>query len=194
MPAFQHNRNHTEKKVLVELLSEIERSEGFTQRGLADHLGIALGLMNQYLKRCVAKGWVRATQISPKRISYFITPEGFHEKSVMVKDYLARSLTFFRDAKTQCEDVLLLCKTHHFNRIALYGIGDLADIAKLVAHGTGISVEHVSHVDDVTGYDAVLITDVVDPQGTYNQIIVKFDEARIFTLPLLHVSRGRGHD
>ena len=82
MAAFQNTREHTETKVMVHLLSEIDRNPSFTQRGLAQDLGIALGLMNQYLKSCTAKGWIRASQISPRRISYFLTPEGFKEKSV----------------------------------------------------------------------------------------------------------------
>ena len=52
MPTFQNTREQTEQKVMVQLLSEIERNPSFTQRGLAGELGIALGLMNQYLKRC----------------------------------------------------------------------------------------------------------------------------------------------
>ena len=67
---------------MVHLLSEIERNPSFTQRGLAGELNIALGLMNQYLKRCVTKGWVKASQISPRRITYFLTPEGFIEKAI----------------------------------------------------------------------------------------------------------------
>ena len=61
MAAFQDTREQTEQKVMVHLLSEIERNPSFTQRGLAGELGIALGLMNQYLKSCITKGWVRAS-------------------------------------------------------------------------------------------------------------------------------------
>ena len=80
MAAFQDTREQTEQKVMVHLLSEIESNPSFTQRSLAEGLGIALGLMNQYLKRCVNKGWIRATQISPRRITYFLTTNGFKEK------------------------------------------------------------------------------------------------------------------
>jgi len=45
MAAFQDNREQTEKKVMVHLLTEIERNPSFTQRGLAGELGIALGFL-----------------------------------------------------------------------------------------------------------------------------------------------------
>ena len=189
MAAFQDTRQHTEQKVMVHLLTEIEGNPSFTQRGLASELGIALGLMNHYLKSCVTKGWIRATQISPRRISYFLTPEGFKEKSHMVKDYLARSLTFFRDARTQCEVLFAECQQKGWQKIGLVGGGDLADIAQLVAQGNDLQVSLVSQNADLKAYDAILITDVINPQGTYESIRNKVDPNRLLTLYLLHISR-----
>ncbi len=188
MAAFQDNREQTEKKVMVHLLTEIERNPSFTQRGLAGELGIALGLMNQYLKSCITKGWVRASQISPRRITYFLTSEGFKEKSHMVTDYLARSLSFFRDARSQCEEVLYNCQKFGWKNIALVGEGDLADIARLVAHSMGIQVSNVEHGSDLKIFDAVLITDVVRPQATYDALKNRVDNKRLLILKLLHLS------
>ena len=189
MAAFQDTRQHTEQKVMLHLLTEIEGNPSFTQRGLASELGIALGLMNHYLKSCVTKGWIRATQISPRRISYFLTPEGFKEKSHMVKDYLARSLTFFRDARSQCEVLFAECQQKGWQKIGLVGAGDLADIAQLVAQGNDLQVSLVSQNADLKAYDAILITDVINPQGTYESIRNKVDPNRLLTLYLLHISR-----
>ena len=189
MAAFQKTREQTEQKVMVHLLSEVERNPSFTQRGLAAELGIALGLMNQYLKRCVTKGWIRASQVSPRRISYFLTPEGFKEKSQMVTDYVARSLTFFRDARTQCEVIIAECQNQGWCKLALVGEGDLADIVKLVVYGTPIQVFVVDRTADLKGFDAVLITDVLTPQGTYDVLKTKVAYNRLLTLSLLHISR-----
>jgi DNA-binding MarR family transcriptional regulator len=191
MATFQDTREQTEQKVMVHLLTEIERNPSFTQRGLASDLGIALGLMNQYLKRCVYKGWVRASQISPRRITYFLTPEGFKEKSVMVGEYLARSLTFFRDARIQCEEAFATCKAQGWGYVGLVGAGDLADIARLVAQGTGIKTRVVSSTIDLKAFDAVLLTDIVDPQGTYESVMMQkpIDSERLLTIQLLHISR-----
>ncbi len=189
MAVFQDTREQTEQKVMVHLLTEIESNPSFTQRGLAQELGIALGLMNQYLKRCLTKGWIRGSQISSNRIAYFLTPSGFKEKSFMVKDYLARSLTFFRDAKVQCEEAFIACKSYGWLNIALVGAGDLADIAQLVAQGIGVHVSIVDQNLDLKKYDAVLVTDVTSPQDTYDAITEKVDCQKILTLKLLHISR-----
>lgn len=189
MAAFQDTREQTEQKVMVHLLSEIERNPSFTQRGLAGELNIALGLMNQYLKRCITKGWIRASQVSPRRIVYFLTPEGFKEKGHMVKDYLARSMTFFRDARAQCEEVFEHCKAQGWLKIALVGEGDLADIAKLVASSHDFTIDVVSTKVDLNQYHGVLITDVINPQGTYDAIKHKVESHRLLTLNLLHISK-----
>jgi DNA-binding MarR family transcriptional regulator len=190
MAAFQDTREQTEQRVMVHLLSEIERNPSFTQRGLASELGIALGLMNQYLKGCVTKGWLRASQISPRRITYFLTPEGFKEKSTMVTAYLARSLSFFRDARAQCDEFFVVCRSSGWTNIALVGAGDLADIVSLVAHGHGISVFLVLAHEDLSNYDAVMITDVLNPQATYDAVKSKVDPQKLIALGLLHISKG----
>ncbi len=111
-----------EQKVMGHLLTEIEKNPSLTQRGLASELGVALGLINQYFKSCVIKVWLRTSQVSSRRITYFLTPEGFKEKSWMVGQYLTRFLTFFRDTRKQCEEVkikphqVLILKLFHISR------------------------------------------------------------------------------
>lgn len=188
MSSFQDTREQAEQKVMFQLLMEIERNPYFTQRNLAAELGIALGLMNQYLKRCVTKGWIRVSQLSPKRISYFLTPEGFTEKSKMVAGYLIRSLSFFRNAKQECEDLFESCLAKNFQQVALVGKGDLADIALLVCPKP-LQLTVVSPGDNLSFADIFVITDIHNPQGTYDLLSSKYESAKILTLKLLHISR-----
>lgn len=188
MNAFQDTREQAEQKVLMRMLSEIERNPTLTQRSLAQDLGIALGLMNQYLKGCITKGWVRASQVSPNRLKYFLTPDGFREKSHMVTSYLARSFTFFRDARMQCEEILHICNQNNHKHIALVGEGDLTDIFRLVAQSFDITVDANPHT--LGEYSAVVITDTISPQSQYDWLKTQVSEEKILTLPLLHISRG----
>jgi DNA-binding MarR family transcriptional regulator len=189
MAAFQETREDTEQKVFVHLLSEIERNPAFTQRSLARELNVAVGLMNQYLKRFIAKGWVRATQVSPRRIKYFITPTGLKEKGAMVRDYLAKSLSFFRDARQQCEEVISLCNQQNWKSLALVGTGDLADIMMLVATGSPLRLTIVDLEANLTKFDAVMITDVMAPYQTFIALEKRIDPDYLITIPLLHITR-----
>ena len=53
------------------MLDAIENRDHVTQRGLAGELGIALGLTNIYLKRCINKGLSRSAR--PPRAAMPIT-------------------------------------------------------------------------------------------------------------------------
>ena len=56
-------------------------------------------IKNANIAKILFPDWIYKVYLGSKR------PDGFKEKSHMVTDYLARSLTFFRDAKAQCEEV-----------------------------------------------------------------------------------------
>jgi len=49
--------------ITLGVLSAIEEDERATQRAISQELGIALGLANAYLKRCVKKGFVKVQHI-----------------------------------------------------------------------------------------------------------------------------------
>jgi hypothetical protein len=190
MQAFQETRRHAEREKLLTLMNRIEHEPNISQRALASELGVALGLMNTYLKRCVKKGWIKATHVSGKRLAYFLTPEGFVEKSRIVGGYLSKSFTLFRDAKKQCEAFFSICNRMGWTKVALVGEGDLTDIATLVAHGMGISVETTGDDRDLTSYDAVLITDMDNPQSVYDNLKTKVKIDRLLFLSMLHISRS----
>ena len=189
MQAFQKTREKAEQEKLLQLMSRIETNPVISQRALASELGIALGLMNNYLKRCVKKGWVRASQVSPRRLTYFLTPEGFLEKGRMVANYLSRSMTLFRDARSQCESTFDICRQNGWEKIAVVGEGDLTDIALLVAHGAGVSVEKIGNGCELNSFDAYLITDMDNPQAIYDNLRTKVELDRIMFLDMLHISR-----
>ena len=46
-------------RIMLGLLDAVEQDRAQSQRLLASELGIALGLVNAYLKRCVKKGLVK---------------------------------------------------------------------------------------------------------------------------------------
>src|SRR5882724_4629834 len=126
--------------VVLSVLTSIERDSAITQRKLARELGIALGLANAYLRRCVRKGLVKMRQVPINRYAYYLTPQGLAEKSRLTAEYLAVSFDFFRRARTDCAALLRQCEASGWRTVALYGAGDLAEIAILSAGETAIEV------------------------------------------------------
>src|SRR5881394_1396207 len=119
--------------IVLSVLTSIERDSSITQRKLANELGIALGLANAYLRRCVRKGLIKMSQVPLNRYAYYLTPQGFAEKSRLTAEYLTVSFDFFRRSRGDCAELLQECAARGWTRVALCGAGDLAEVAVLSA-------------------------------------------------------------
>ena len=60
----------------LRVLEAVTNNQRITQRGLADHLGIALGLANVYVRRLARQGHIKCKTIESNRVLYVITPKG----------------------------------------------------------------------------------------------------------------------
>src|ERR1039458_9517050 len=143
MPEALRNHEAENERIVLGLLESVERGDAQSQRKLASELGIALGLCNAYLKRCVTKGLVKMSEVPTRRYAYYLTPKGFAEKSRLTVDYLASSFVFFRRARADCSDVLRAANARGWQRVALLGVSDLAEIATICALETGTTIAAV---------------------------------------------------
>ena len=139
--------------ITLGVLSAIEEDDRATQRAISQELGIALGLANAYLKRCVKKGFVKVQHIPANRYAYYLTPQGFAEKSRLTADYLSMSFNFFRSSREQCAALFQSCEERRWTRVALAGCGDLAEIFTLCRR-EGSDVEIVGIIDTSADGDA----------------------------------------
>ena len=109
---------------MLGLLDAVEQDRAHSQRHLASELGIALGLVNAYLKRCMKKGLVKVREAPARRYAYYLTPQGFAEKSRLTVEYLSHSFGFFRQAKTDCSELFRSAKAAGVRKILLVGQSD----------------------------------------------------------------------
>lgn len=193
-----------ETEITLGVLDAVEQNAQLTQRSVASELGIALGLANAYLKRCMRKGWIKVKQIPPNRYLYYLTPKGFAEKSRLTAEYLGSSFTFFRRARAQLEEAMGICRAKGWQRVALYGQGELAEIGALcnsefhldlvvVAPGVGARVAGVAAAADLAAagaVDAVIVTDLARPQTAFDEVSALLPAERILTPRLLRISRN----
>ena len=189
-------------RILLGLLEFVERGEVQSQRRLASELGIALGLVNLYLKRCVRKGLVKMRDAPARRYAYYLTPNGFAEKSRLTVEYLSVSLTLYRQAKKDFTAVLLSARKQGISRIAIVGASDLAEIAAICALDVGIAIVAVvdtqstadrfvgspvvKSFDEIDGLvDAVLVADMRATRKTINVAIARYGAERVLVPDLL---------
>ena len=112
MPEKQDN-----SEITLGVLTAVEKNSRITQRDVAKNIGVALGLTNTYLKRCIKKGLIKVQQVPANRYAYFLTPRGFAEKSRLTAEYLSQGFQFFRVARNQLIEIFRICQKRNFKRI-----------------------------------------------------------------------------
>jgi DNA-binding MarR family transcriptional regulator len=193
---------HENERIVLSLLSSVEHDGEKSQRRIAAELGIALGLVNAYLKRCVKKGLVKVQDAPARRYAYYLTPHGFAEKSRLTVEYLSYSFSFFRQAKADCARIFQSARGQDFQNLVLCGKSDLAEIAILSAVDCGVSIiaivdpsanelpfagtPVVSSYDRLTvPFDAVVITDVVNARRAFDEALRLYGPGRVLAPSLL---------
>jgi len=183
----------------LEILEAIAERSDVTQRHLAKRAGVALGLANAYLKRCVRKGWVKIQQIPPNRYLYYLTPKGFAEKSRLTGEYLSASLAYYRRAGESCAREFRRFRRAGKCRFVLCGVSELAEIAALRALEEGVDVTGiyapgcrrrrflnlglVRTLRNVPTPDVWMVTDLEDPQGTFDRLRAELGEDAMIVMP-----------
>lgn len=198
-------------RIVLGLLESVERDGAQSQRKLASDLGIALGLVNAYLKRCVKKGLLKISQAPPRRYAYYLTPHGFAEKSRLTVEYLSSSFSFFRSARADCAAVLKVAHARGWSRIALAGISDLAEIATICAIEQGIAIVAVVDAKSTNArfvgapvvhsiaeiperFDALLVTDLQATRESVQAVVNQFDADRVLVPALLGIRLDRARE
>lgn len=202
-----HSEGSDNARIVLGLLESVERDGGQSQRRLASDLGIALGLVNAYLKRCVKKGLVKVGDAPARRYVYYLTPKGFAEKSRLTVEYLSHSLSFFRQAKSECMGVLQIASAQGLHRIVLAGRSELAEIAIICA--LECTVEVVAIVDSESAgspfmgkpsyssfedieqpFDGIMVTDLMASQSTYQAALARVRPDRVLVPRMLPVNQN----
>ena len=141
------NVTDKESQLTLELLQAIDQKDDISQRHLAQQMGVALGLANSYLKRCVKKGLVKIKTAPANRYLYYLTPQGFSEKARLTGEFLTTSLTLFRQSGDVYAQVFADCIERSNKRVLLAGLSDLTEIAFMRSLQSDVEVVGVFQAD-----------------------------------------------
>lgn len=125
------------------LMSEIVTEEPLSQRELARRLGIALGLVNFYLKNLVAKGYVRVKNFPKNRYAYLLTPKGVTEKSRLAYQHLSYFANLYKVAREDYSALFRAMRGEGIEQVAFCGVDDATEIAYLSMREAGIELSAV---------------------------------------------------
>ena len=191
-------------EITLDVLSAVDADNKVTQRSLSTELGIALGLTNTYLKRCVDKGLVKIKQIPSNRYLYYLTPRGFAEKARLTGEYLTASLQFYRNAREECDKIILNCYKEKKKKIILSDKNELAEIVILSSLNTSVSivgiigegshclgVPRIKKISNIFKFDKIIVTDMISADKRYKSLCKIYGLKNIILPEILKKQMGK---
>lgn len=181
-------RSQIEPYKSLKILDELSKNDVLTQRDLSDRLGLALGLINSYIKNLVVKGFITVKAIPPKRYSYYLTPKGFAEKTRLAYDLLQDYTRIYREAKNSYRTLFTELKQAGMQRVLFSGADEVAEFAYITLQEMGLQLAGVidnekagekffgmdirssSDIKDLS-YDTIVITSYVRRTMAYNELM-----------------------
>jgi DNA-binding MarR family transcriptional regulator len=157
---MNNSRNGTtEDFKAFQLLSEVADEQPVSQRELAHRLGIALGLVNSYIKNFVSKGYIRIKNYPHNRYAYLLTPQGVAEKGRLAYQHVHYFTSLYTVTR---QDYLAIFKglaERGITRVAFCGVDEVTEIAWLSLREAGLDLSTVMDDrnvgSDFMGWDVV---------------------------------------
>ncbi len=190
-----------ESQLTLELLQAIERRDDISQRHLAQQMGVALGLANSYLKRCVKKGWIKVNNAPANRYLYFLTPNGFAEKARLTAEFFSTSFALFRQAGDEYTLLLQQLAERENTGLLLVGLSDLTEIALMRALQAKLNVVGVyqpqsnradffdvpvlSTLPDASSFNVAVLTSMEQTADLLSELEQQLPSSAILIPPML---------
>jgi DNA-binding MarR family transcriptional regulator len=190
------------KNYELNFLRSLEEGKEVTQKSISNHISVSIGFVNTLIKKFLKKGVIKVQQAPYKRFIYYLTPEGFSEKSKLVLEYVTDSLSLFRLLR---KELNLIFSKDKFFKYYLYGISEITEIAILSANEVGTKIvgiiEPKSNKKKIFNINIlkklpknltnqkILICCTKNAQKIYFSLLKDFPEERIVVVNSLFISK-----
>ena len=187
-------RNDQEVFRTLQLMNELEENAAVSQRELANRLGVAVGLVNSYLKNLASKGFLRVRNYPRNRYAYLLTPKGFAEKSRLAYQHLAYFNNLFTVVRQDSVVLFQNLLEQGYREVIFCGVDEVAEIAYLSMQEVGLSL-HV--VTDLPGNRGEFFSNTIrglssiDPVGKIPVVVTSKKREDLLLKSLLKLGIGR---
>ena len=184
------------------ILDLIEKNKNITQRFMSEYLNVSVSMINLYLDKYEKNKFIKRTYINSKKVFYKITKKGIERKKVLNIRYLENAYSIYLGAKNNIDDFLKQIIDKGFEKIMLYGGGEVAEILlQTIYADNSIPLEVVAVIDDDLEkqntkllntsvisnnnikdfiHDGILISSYVNRKTIYKKLLkINYDEEKI---------------
>ena len=170
------------------LMSELEAGSTISQREIARRLGIAVGLVNNYLKNLATKGYVQVKAYPRNRFAYLLTPRGFAEKSRLAYQQVSYFHKLFRTFREDSLHLFTQLKNQGVAQVYFCGLDEFTETVFLSLQEAGIDLLGVL---DSEKSGELFVNRRIDsfwdalPKGEFQIVITSFREVAIIQEKLI---------
>ncbi|OGX18962.1 MAG: hypothetical protein A2Y04_05125 [Omnitrophica WOR_2 bacterium GWC2_45_7] len=131
-----------------ELINIIGSNLGSNQRDLSRQLDLSLGLTNMLIRRLVAKGFIRISQLNKRKVQYLLTPKGFSEKMRKSVKYTLKTIHSMGLIKERIKEVVVKLYTEGERHFTVLGKSDFALLIEMVFKDMGMTDYKITYVEE----------------------------------------------
>jgi len=170
------------------ILDELSKDGNVTQRDISNRLGLALGLVNSYLKNLASKGYITVSTIPARQYKYYLTPKGFMEKAALAYRHLYNFTNLYNIARRDFRILFQRIQDDGVKKVVFCGVDEVAEIAYLTLQEFDLELVGVvdnkkreepffglksGSVTDLkeTDYDRVLITSYMNSDTLHSGLL-----------------------
>ena len=192
------------KNSQLDFLSSLEEGKEVTQKSISSHISVSIGFVNALIKKFLKKGIIKVQQAPYKRYVYYLTPDGFSEKSKLVLEYVTDSLSLFRSLRKELNIIFTYNKK---TKYILYGMSEISEIAILSANEVGseiigiiepnlnkkkmFNIPVLKKIPENLINKKILICCTKNAQKIYFNLLQEIPEERIVVVKSLFISRKK---
>ncbi len=159
-----------------ELINIIGKKLGSNQRDLSRYLELSLGQTNMLIRRLIAKGYIRITQLNKRKVQYILTPKGFAEKMRKSIKYTLNTLTAIGLIKEKARKMIAVLYQKGERNFVILGKSDFATLIEMVFKDMELTDYQLTYAEEFPPVDfkgVVFICRenvVIDPLSPVNTI------------------------
>jgi len=102
-------KSKIQEEARFKILRLLHENPELTQREMGERVGISLGAVNYCLRALMERGFVKARNFkrNPKKMgySYFLTPAGMAEKTLLTAKFLKRKMTEYEALRIEINEL-----------------------------------------------------------------------------------------
>ena len=151
------------------ILEDLDQNLNVSQRSLAEHIGMAVSLVNRCIRSFIKEGYVQVLNPNVRPYAYCLTPSGREYRRRLSHQHYRSVLGSFRDVQERIRRRLREIKRKGVSRLVFYGSGDVMETTYPLAKSLGLEMVGVVD-DDPAKQGATRGTMVVQPPASIREL------------------------